>query len=128
MKEDDEAMDIVQEPFVTAFDHIADLEEPRAFATWIARIARNESLMRLRKKRRYVQMEDEQLEQAMELSESSTPESRPDRELANQQLGKLLEVCIDELPDDFRTVFVMRSIEGCSTRMSPGSRLVTKAH
>lgn len=114
--DDDEAMDIVQETYVTAFDRIADLKQPRAFATWVARIARNESLMRLRKKRRYVPMEDAQLEQAMESSNSGAQDSRPDRDVANQQLGKLLEVCIDELPDDFRTVFVMRSIEGCSTR------------
>jgi RNA polymerase sigma-70 factor (ECF subfamily) len=116
VKDDDEAMDIVQETFVTAFDRIADLKEPRAFATWVARIARNESLMRLRKSRRYVHMEEEQLEQTIESSESGAAQSRPDREVANQQLGKLLEVCIDELPVEFRTVFVMRSIEGCSTR------------
>jgi len=118
VKDDDEAMDIVQETFVTAFDRIADLKEPRAFATWIARIAKNESLMRLRKRRRYVQMEEEQLEQAMESSDTGAPESRPDREVANQQLGKLLEICVDALPDEFRTVFVMRSIEGCSTRVT----------
>jgi RNA polymerase sigma-70 factor (ECF subfamily) len=118
VKDDDEAMDIVQETFVTAFERIADLKEPRAFATWIARIARNESLMRLRKRRRYVQMEEEQLEQAMESSVSGASKSHPDHEVANQQLGKLLEDCIDELPDEFRTVFVMRSIEGCSTQVT----------
>lgn len=114
--DDDEAMDVVQEAFIAAFDRIDELQEPRAFATWVARIAKNGALMRLRKNRRYVQMEQEELENVMELSVPAERDSRPDNALANRQLGALLEQCIDQLPDDFRTVFVLRSIEGCSTR------------
>jgi len=116
LKDDDEAMDVVQETFVTAFNRVGELNEPRAFATWIARIAKNDALMRLRKNRRYVRMEEEQLENVMQLSAAPSQGARPDQALANQQLGKLLEDCIDALPDDFRSVFMLRSIEGCSTR------------
>lgn len=116
VKDDDEAMDIVQEAFIIAFNRMDELSEPRAFVTWVARIAKNESLMRLRRNRRYIQMEDDQLESVVNQSESHGQDSRPDHDLANSQLRRLLEDWIDELPDEFRTVFVLRSIEGCDTR------------
>lgn len=116
VKDDDEAVDVVQEAFITAFDRLEDLREPRAFATWVARIAKNRALMFLRENGRYIRMDDEQLENAMESSASLGRHSEPDSDLANRQLGSLLERCIDELPDNFRTVFMLRSVEGCSTR------------
>jgi RNA polymerase sigma-70 factor (ECF subfamily) len=116
VRNDDDAMDVVQESYIKAFDNVGDLVELRAFATWIARIVKNNALMRLRKNRRYVQMDDEQLENVVNLSVSASQGSRPDKDLANKQLGHLLEYWIDELPENFRTVFMLRSVEGCDTR------------
>jgi DHA1 family tetracycline resistance protein-like MFS transporter len=45
---------------------------------------------------------------------SGSAAEQPDRKLANAQLRQLLEQCIDELPDAFRTVFMLRAVEQCS--------------
>lgn len=116
VKDDDEAVDIVQEAFIAAFSRLGELREPRAFASWVARIAKNGALMRVRKNRWYVRADEEQLEKAMETSVSLEHSPRPENELSNQQLGNLLEACIDELPENFRTVYMLRALEGCSTR------------
>ena len=112
--DDAEAMDVVQESFITAYGRLRDLKEPAALGTWLARIARNCALMRLRENRRYQFMEEPDLDNVMEMSVSMPRQPLPEREVANMQLRSLLEDCIDELPDAFRAVFVLRAVEQCS--------------
>lgn len=112
--DDAQAMDIVQESFITAYERLRDLKEPAALGTWLARIARNAALMRLRGNRRYHFMEESDLDNVLEMSVSMPRQPMPEREVANMQLRRLLEDCIDELPDAFRAVFVLRAVEQCS--------------
>jgi len=112
--DDAEAMDVVQEAFITAYRRLRDLKEPAALGTWLARITRNAALMRLRGNRRYQFMEESDLDNVLEMSVTTPRQVLPEREVANMQLRGLLEDCIDELPDAFRTVFVLRAIEQCS--------------
>lgn len=111
---DAEAMDVVQEAYVRAFEHLADLKQPEALGGWLARIVRNAALMQLRKTRRYQNMEDTEFENVLHLAKPVHQQMRPDRELANAQLRQVLENCIDELPDAFRAVFMLRAVEQCS--------------
>lgn len=131
---DAEAMDIVQETHVTAFKRLQTLQDPKAFATWLARIAKNEALMWLRKDRRSITMEEEKLESVIEISSLSNHPKQPDNELANQQIKKLIEENIDKLPENFRSVFMLRAIEQCSVRETseileiPESTVKTRLH
>jgi len=111
---DAEAMDVVQESYVKAYEHLADLKQPEALGGWLARIVRNAALMHLRKTRRYQNMEDTEFENVLHLAKPVQQQMRPDRELANAQLRQVLEDCIDELPDAFRAVFMLRAVEQCS--------------
>lgn len=113
--DDAEAMDAVQEAFIAAYERLGDLKDPAALGVWLGRIVRNTALMRLRSARRYLFMDDSDLENVMELSVLQLPQRSPDGEVANIQLRRLLEQCIDELPDAFRTVFVLRAVDECST-------------
>ena len=108
------AMDVVQEAFITAYRRLRDLKEPAALGTWLARITRNAALMRLRGNRRYQFMEESDLDNVLEMSLTTPRQPLPEREVANMQLRDLLEECIDELPDVFRAVFVLRAVEQCS--------------
>ncbi len=108
------AMDIVQESYITAYQRLNELQNPDALGTWLARIVRNMALMHLRKNRRYQQMDDPDFEKVLTLSRPVEQQSQPDRQLANAQLRKVLEDCIDELPEAFRTVFMLRAVEHCS--------------
>lgn len=114
VKDDAEAMDVVQESFVAAYYALRELKEPAALGTWLARITRNTALMRLRKNHRYEYMEEPDLDNVLEMSVTSPRRQQPDAELANIELRRLLEECIDELPDAFRTVFMLRAVEQCT--------------
>lgn len=118
--DDTEAMDVVQEAYITAFKQLKTLRDTKAFATWLARITKNEALMQLRKNQRSITMDDQQLESVIELSAQSNGPRQPDNELANQQIKKLIEDSIDKLPGPFRSVFMLRSIEQCSVRETAG--------
>lgn len=112
--DDSEAMDVVQEAFITAYRRLDDLKEPAALGTWLARITRNAALMRLRGNRRFQTMEESDLDNVLEMSVTTPRQLLPECEVANMQLRSLLEECIDELPDAFRAVFVLRAVEQCS--------------
>jgi RNA polymerase sigma-70 factor, ECF subfamily len=111
---DAEAMDIIQESYITAFERLDELQNPDALKSWLAKIVRNTALMHLRKNRRYLQMDEPGFEKIMNLSRPVDHQEQPDRQLANAQLRKVLENCIDELPDAFRSVFMLRAVEHCS--------------
>jgi RNA polymerase sigma-70 factor (ECF subfamily) len=114
-----EAEDAVQGAYLRAFAAIGRFEGRSSLSTWLTRIAINEALMR----RRGAQRREAQLETAAvvrldeyreKLMRGSMNGASPDAELARSQLRGLLEQAIAGLPDDFRTVFVLREIEGLS--------------
>lgn len=114
--DDAAAMDVVQNAYIQAFEHISELKNRDALGSWLARIVRNAALMHLRKTRRYETMDDSEVEKVLHLSRPEVQQMRPDRELANTQLRQVLEDCIDELPDAFRAVFMLRAVEQCSVQ------------
>lgn len=111
--DDAEAMDVVQESFITAFDKLDKLREPAALPTWLSRITRNNALMRLRKSRRLTFMDEPDFDNVLHLSAATKRPEQPESVLANRQLRHLLEQAIDELPDAFRAVFMLRAVEKC---------------
>lgn len=112
--DDAEAMDVVQETFIVAYERLQELKDPAALPAWLARITRNTALMRLRKSRRLHYMDEPEFDNVLNLSTAITRPEQPETTLANKQLRQMLEQFIDELPDAFRAVFMMRAIEQCS--------------
>lgn len=110
------AMDVVQESYIAAYDRLGDLQDPAALGLWLAHIVRNTALMRLRHNRRYLFMDDADLENVLELTVPQSPKRQPEGEVANTQLRQLLEECMDGLPGAFRAVFMLRAVEQCSTQ------------
>lgn len=120
LRNDAEAEDVVQEAYVRAFSHLAGFEGKSAFSTWITRIAINEALGRRRRRRRTVDID--MLEGAnaaggahlIPFPGAELPAS-PETETGRLQMKALLEELVDGLPQDFRTVFVLREVEELST-------------
>ena len=120
LRNDAEAEDVVQETYVRAFTRLASFEEKSAFSTWLTRIALNEALGRLRRRRNTVDLEA--LEQArtaggaevIAFPGSQQPAS-PETEAGRLEMKALLEELVDALPPDFRVVFVLRAVEELST-------------
>jgi len=111
LRRDDEAEDVMQEAYVRAFEHLAEFRNEASFATWVTRIAIHEALARKRREQRF-----RPLAAAPEPSTLMSVESprNPEQEVNDQQLRAVLERAIDALPDDFRTVFVLRAVEQMS--------------
>ncbi len=108
-----EAEDVVQETYLRAFARLGDFVGPDGFGAWLGRIAVNEALGRLRRRARVVPFERPGApvdQDALAALASDRP--GPERLAANAELRRLLEQAIDGLPDDFRTVFMLRAVEG----------------
>jgi RNA polymerase sigma-70 factor (ECF subfamily) len=114
-----EAEDSVQEAYVRSFEKLNDFVGPGGFAAWLGQIVVNEALGRLRRQARVVSFEDYADESDTRHRESpgammKSQEIDPERLAASGELRRLIEKAIDALPDDFRTVFILRAVEGMS--------------
>jgi RNA polymerase sigma-70 factor (ECF subfamily) len=116
VRNDSEAEDIVQETYVTAFAHLASFRGEASLATWLSRIAINEALGRLRRKRRAAEVLASETAGDAQIIPFPLAVSSddPERDMAQRQILKLVEQATDALPDAYRTVFVARVIEGLS--------------
>jgi RNA polymerase sigma-70 factor, ECF subfamily len=117
LRDDAEAEDVVQETYVRAITGLEHFRGDAAFGTWITRIAMNEALGRLRKRRPTVDWESygENRTQAEIIDfPVSAASNDPERIMAQGEIRTVLERAIDELPDAFRAVFVARIVEGMS--------------
>ena len=117
---DHEAEDVLQEAYVRAYARLADLADGAALGAWLARIVANEALGRLRAATRVVSLdafrvkaESDGMEEPEHDQASDLPD--PERLAASGELRRLLEAAVDALPAEFRTVFVLREVEGLST-------------
>jgi RNA polymerase sigma-70 factor (ECF subfamily) len=114
--DDVDTEDVVQETYVKAFENLAGFRGESSLATWLTRIAINEALGRKRKRRptadlRKVDMLDEQGEVRVLIFPGTRIDSNPESEASRGEIRRLLERAVDDLPDSFRIVFVMREIE-----------------
>jgi RNA polymerase sigma-70 factor, ECF subfamily len=117
LRDDQEAEDVVQETYLKAFMKIVDFRGEANLRTWLTRIALNEALQRKRRQRLHVELGEvdmarERVRSQMHLSPLT--QATPEREVARKQIRQILEGAIDDLPPAFRTVLVMRDVEGAS--------------
>ena len=114
----EDAEDITQDTFFKAFQKLDQFQGNSKFSTWLVRIAVNESLMRLRKRKTSKTVS---MDQDVQTEEGSIPrdfaEWRPNPEqlYGNSELSDILRKTIQGLPPGFRTVFTLRDIENLST-------------
>jgi RNA polymerase sigma-70 factor (ECF subfamily) len=117
---DADAEEIVQESYVNAYFKLKQFRGPEGFASWLARIATNEALMRRRRQKRgalVVPGDFESTESPLPGIAAMDPQSSaddPESDLYAMQLQRLLERAVNGLPDAYRATFVMREIEQLS--------------
>ena len=113
----EDAEDSMQDAFMKAFSHLDRFHEDSRFYTWLVRIAANEALMRLRKRR----PNQFSLDEPMEGEDDTLPREiedwgpSPEQRFAQSEMNGILNSVIDQLEPDFRVVFVLRDIEELST-------------
>jgi RNA polymerase sigma-70 factor (ECF subfamily) len=114
----EDAEDVLQESFLKAFTHLDGFQGNSKFYTWIVRIAVNEALMKLRKRRgdRTVPL-DEPVDTGEETvtREIAVWEDSPEQRYSREEFQSILDEAVESLKPDFRTVFQLRDIEELST-------------
>ena len=114
----EDAEDVLQDAFLKAYENLDQFQGNSKFYTWLVRIAVNESLMKLRKRRtgKTVSIdEDIQTEEGSMPREIADWSPTPEQLYGQSELADILKKTINGLPPGFRTVFVLRDVEGLST-------------
>jgi RNA polymerase sigma-70 factor (ECF subfamily) len=114
----EDAEDVVQDAFLKAYENLEQFQGQSKFYTWLVRIAVNEALMKLRRRRpeRFVSLDEE-----IKTDDDSVPREvadwspNPEQMYKQAELKEILGRTIQGLPAGFRTVFVLRDVEGLST-------------
>ncbi len=116
--DDAEAEDVVQASYISAFTHLGDFREEAQLSTWLSRIAANEAISRLRRRRPTTELEQVDIEGATSAQiiqfPMLQPQANPESEMGRQEVREFLEQAVDHLPPHFRAVFVLRDVEGLS--------------
>ncbi len=117
LNDDGDAEEAVQETYVRAFSRLSDFRGEASLSTWLTRITLNEALGQLRRRRPTVGLEavdaiDDGRGEARVVSfPAARGEGDPEAATARAQVRRMLERAIDELPEPFRVVLVMRDVE-----------------
>lgn len=118
LQDDDEAQDAVQEAYVRAYYQLDRYTPAPSFGAWLTRIAVNEALMSKRRQRK-------NSSRFAHASDGPAPaldrRHEPAELLARGQLSGVIEGAIDRLPQEFRTVFVLRAVQELSVQETAAS-------
>ena len=126
-----DAEDVLQNTFINALTHIQNFEGRSNLATWLYRIASNEALMLIRKKKPEINLddveggdEDEDLRPTQFVDWSALPEG----ELLSGEGKKFLDEAIRTLPESLRIVFLLRDVEGLSIKETASALRLTETN
>jgi RNA polymerase sigma-70 factor (ECF subfamily) len=114
----EDAEDVLQETFLKAYQHLPEFEGHSKFYTWIVRIAVNEALMKLRKRKWDKTV---WLDEPVSVGEDSVAreiavwEDNPEQRYSQEELRDILDKAVNGLAAPYRTVFALRDMEGLST-------------
>jgi RNA polymerase sigma-70 factor (ECF subfamily) len=119
-----DAQEVLQEAFLNAYQKLPLFRGEAQFSSWLYRIAANSALMRLRRKRRAPDALGEQpLELAgprfsaeghLEPTSVGDWSQRADEKMMSSELGSAIDKAVKELPEDYRTVFLLKDVDGLS--------------
>lgn len=102
LRNESEVEDVMQEAYVQAFAHLSQFRAEARFSTWLTRIAVHEALARRRRAQRQTEVEE------------PVVVITPEQQAGSRELAKLLERAIDTLPENFREVLMLRTVEDMS--------------
>ncbi|HEY6991029.1 MAG TPA: RNA polymerase sigma factor [Bryobacteraceae bacterium] len=112
LRNDAEAEDVMQEAYVRAYQHLGEFAGEAKFSTWLTKIAIYEALARVRLRNRRSESQAAS-DAGADIMDSLKSEARdPEKETYDHELRLVLERAIASLPDHYRSVFVLRVVEG----------------
>ena len=114
----EDAEDVLQETFLKAYEHLDQFQGQSKFYTWIVRIAVNQALMKLRKRKsdRSVSLDDTiDTGEDTVAREIAAWDENPEEQYGREELNRILTSAVDGLTPIYRAVFVLRDVDGLST-------------
>ncbi|HEY2016204.1 MAG TPA: sigma-70 family RNA polymerase sigma factor [Bryobacteraceae bacterium] len=114
----EDAEDVLQETFMKAYEHLDQFKGDSKFYTWIVRIAVNQALMKLRRRKTDKSVSlDETIDTGEDTitREIAAWDEDPEQRFSREELGGILDTAIQALEPPYRSVFVLRDIEELST-------------
>ena len=114
----EDAEDVLQETFMKAYEHLDQFKGDSKFYTWIVRIAVNQALMKLRRRKTDKSVSlDETIDTGEDtlVREIAAWDEDPEQRFSREELGTILDSAIHSLEPPYRSVFVLRDIEELST-------------
>ncbi len=114
----EDAEDVLQETFMKAHEHLDQFQGNSKFYTWIVRIAVNQALMKLRRRKTDKSVS---LDEAIDTGEDTIVreiaawDENPEQRFSREELGAILDMAVENLEPPYRSVFVLRDIEELST-------------
>lgn len=112
LRNDAEAEDVMQEAYVRAYQHLDDFAGEAKFSTWLTKIAVYEALARLRRQAKTTGPKSVSDMELHIMNTATAGERDPERQAYDRELGLVLERAIEALPENYRSVFVLRAVEG----------------
>jgi RNA polymerase sigma-70 factor, ECF subfamily len=125
LKNDGEAEDVMQAAYVRAFQNLGQFAWRAKFSTWLTRIAVHEALARAHKAKRFEDWDN--MNENMQNEIGVAPlKLNPESETASVEMSKILEQAIETLPDQYRAVVMMRTVEEMTTAETAESLSLTE--
>jgi RNA polymerase sigma-70 factor (ECF subfamily) len=131
VRNESDAMEILQDTFLSIWRKLDTFKGDAQFSSWVYRVTANAALMRLRTQKRHPQISTEELppgfldsytaSEAGAYAAGHLPSpgenwaKRPDDQLQSDELRRHIQAAVDSLPELYRTVFLIRDVEGMST-------------
>ena len=112
VRDTSEAEDVMQDAYVRAYEHLGQFEGRAPFRAWLTRIAANEALARVRSRNQNEQFEETDAGNMQTVDAAPDPETRA----ACSETAELLEAAVLQLPEQYRTVIMLRDVEEMSTK------------
>ncbi len=110
INDDAEVEDVMQVAYIKAYENLKKFAFKSSFSTWLTRILINESLLRIKKSKQSLTINNDMIEKQI-YQQSSGASQTPLMKVINTELKLALETAIYQLPEKYRTVFIMREIE-----------------
>jgi RNA polymerase sigma factor (sigma-70 family) len=115
LRDDDEVQDAMQNTYLKAFDKLFQFQGHSSFSTWLIRIAINEALLRLKdlKKNNVIFLHPDTLPHDTPLiNQIPDKQMNPEKAIIRQEARQLLEQAIDQLPEKYRVIYILKEVEG----------------
>lgn len=120
LRNEAEAEDVMQQAYVNAYLHLDQFAGRSSFATWLTKIALYEALTRARKLGRTVSLNDADDGEEEPVVSIRAEGPDPERQAFAGELRGVIESAVEALPAAYRTVFMLREVEGMSTAETAG--------